>query len=126
MGLGRERDRSRVVAGRAYTDVSVRAPHANSLAQRRDALGRFTLSVSGDAAGLLRFEFSCVDRRTAPRFKMAWWGDQQSTLADDGVLIVPFGCLSSAAHARPGPRSAEDPGLPECQRRVQYQERGAG
>jgi hypothetical protein len=58
-----------------------------------------TLGVSGHAAGMLRFEFSCVDRRATPRFKIAWWGDRQqgpsdaahlSFTADDGVLIVPL------------------------------------
>jgi hypothetical protein len=57
------------------------------------------LGVSGRAAGLLRFEFSCVGRRATPRFQIAWWGDQQSApadaahlsfTADDGVLIVPL------------------------------------
>ncbi|MFL9963460.1 hypothetical protein PQR02_20795 [Paraburkholderia sediminicola] len=58
-----------------------------------------TSGVSGRAAGLLRFEFSCLDRRATPRFQIAWWGDQQSAPAgaahlsftgDDGVLIVPL------------------------------------
>jgi hypothetical protein len=40
-----------------------------------------------------------VDRRATPRFKIAWWGDQQqgpadaarlTFTADDGVLIVPL------------------------------------
>ncbi|RKT26244.1 hypothetical protein B0G69_1982 [Paraburkholderia sp. RAU2J] len=57
------------------------------------------LGVSGHSAGMLRFEFSCVDRRATPRFKIAWWGDQQqgpadaahlTFTADDGVLIVPL------------------------------------
>ncbi|SIT36285.1 conserved membrane hypothetical protein [Paraburkholderia ribeironis] len=58
-----------------------------------------TLNVSGHGAGLLRFEFACMDRRATPRFKVAWWGDAQSGPAeaahltftgDDGVLIVPL------------------------------------
>ncbi|MGF6871724.1 hypothetical protein [Paraburkholderia sp. MM5477-R1] len=55
------------------------------------------LGVSGHNAGLLRFEFSCMGRRAAPRLRLAWWGDQQSAAAanltftaDDGVLIVPL------------------------------------
>ncbi|WP_341313012.1 hypothetical protein WN982_16570 [Paraburkholderia sp. IMGN_8] len=57
------------------------------------------LGVSGHGAGLLRFEFACLDRRAAPRFKIAWWGDKQpgpsdaaqlTFTADDGVLIVPI------------------------------------
>ncbi len=58
-----------------------------------------TLGVSGHNAGLLRFEFSCADRRVTPRFRLSWWGDQQSApgpaanltfTAEDGVLIVPL------------------------------------
>jgi hypothetical protein len=57
------------------------------------------LNVAGRAAGLLRFEFSCVDRRATPRFQIGWAGDQQAGpvgaahltfTGDDGVLIVPL------------------------------------
>ncbi|MGQ7939364.1 hypothetical protein [Paraburkholderia sp. D1E] len=57
------------------------------------------LGVSGHGAGLLRFEFACLDRHATPRFKITWWGDKQPGpsdaaqlmfTADNGVLIVPI------------------------------------
>ncbi len=58
-----------------------------------------SLALSGNDAGILRFEFSCIGKRAEPRFRVLWWGDDQSgplestTLrftADDGPLIVPL------------------------------------
>jgi len=55
--------------------------------------------VSGRDAGLLRFEFTCMNKTTQPNIQVFWWGDKQpgSTeaaslrfTADDGTLIVPL------------------------------------
>jgi len=66
------------------------------------------LGLSGRDAGLLRFEFSCVNKATdsntqtkaiEPRIQVFWWGDSHQGpfeassvrfTADDGVLIVPL------------------------------------
>lgn len=66
------------------------------------------LALSGRDAGLLRFEFSCVNKAidsntqtkaTEPRIQVFWWGDSHEGpfeassvrfTADDGVLIVPL------------------------------------
>ncbi|KTD63699.1 hypothetical protein Lsan_1132 [Legionella santicrucis] len=56
-------------------------------------------SVSGHNAGLLRLNFSCVDRQGEPRLQIFWWGDKEGGpsetasikfTADDGVLIIPL------------------------------------
>ncbi|WP_413658186.1 hypothetical protein [Paraburkholderia phenoliruptrix] len=58
-----------------------------------------SLKLSGHAAGILRFDFACFDRRAEPRLTVSWSGAQQAGpsaagqlhfTADDGVLIVPI------------------------------------
>ena len=60
-------------------------------------LSRFALS--GDDAGLLRFDFSCLGRKSEPKIQVFWWGDTQTGpaetrslrfTAENGVLIVPM------------------------------------
>ena len=55
--------------------------------------------LGGHDAGLLRFDFSCVDKNAAPRLQVFWWGDEHegpfesSSIkfsADDGTLIIPL------------------------------------
>lgn len=57
------------------------------------------LGLSGRDAGLLRFEFSCVNKAIEPRIQVFWWGDSHQGpfeassvrfTADEGVLIVPL------------------------------------
>jgi len=58
-----------------------------------------SLKLSGHAAGMLRFDFACFDRRAQPRLTVSWSGVRQEGAAgagqlqftaDDGVLIVPI------------------------------------
>lgn len=58
-----------------------------------------SLGASGRNAGLLRFDFSCLNKKTDPRIQVFWWGDvpggptEASSLkftADNGALIVPM------------------------------------
>lgn len=57
------------------------------------------LKLSGRDAGLLRFEFSCIDRNQDPKMQVFWWGDSESGPSEassmrfaleNGVLIVPL------------------------------------
>lgn len=57
------------------------------------------LDISGKDAGLLRFEFSCLNKKFEPEIQVFYWGDDQPGptevasfrfTADDGVLIVPL------------------------------------
>jgi hypothetical protein len=67
-----------------------------------DPFLRFDISsfnLSGRDAGLLRFNFSCINRGVEPRIQVFWWGDNHEGpfeissirfTADDGALIVPL------------------------------------
>jgi hypothetical protein len=57
------------------------------------------LNLSGQAAGLLRFDFACVGMTAEPRIQVFWWGDDHQGpfesfsvrfTASDGTLIVPL------------------------------------
>lgn len=57
------------------------------------------LKLSGHDAGLLRFEFSCIDQNQEPKMQVFWWGDSESVPSEassvrfaleNGVLIVPL------------------------------------
>lgn len=57
------------------------------------------IKLSGSDAGLLKFEFSCVNRHQPPKMQVFWWGDAESGpneassvkfALEDGVLIVPL------------------------------------
>ena len=56
-------------------------------------------NIPGKHAGLLRFDFRCLQRNVEPRLQVFWWGDSQNGpteaaslkfTADDGALIVPL------------------------------------
>lgn len=58
-----------------------------------------SLDLSGRDAGLLKFDFSCINRSAEPRIQVFWWGDghggpfEASSVrftADDGTLIIPL------------------------------------
>ena len=58
-----------------------------------------SLGLSGRDAGLLKFDFSCINRSAEPRIQVFWWGDDHSGpfeassvrfTADDGILIIPL------------------------------------
>ncbi|MBC7405452.1 MAG: hypothetical protein H7252_07185 [Cytophaga sp.] len=67
-----------------------------------DPLLSFDISgfnISGHDAGLLKFDFSCMNRSAEPRIQVYWWGDGHDgpfeaasirLTADDGLLIVPL------------------------------------
>jgi hypothetical protein len=55
--------------------------------------------LAGRDAGLLKFNFSCINRSAEPRVRVFWWGDNHEApfelssirfTADDGTLIVPL------------------------------------
>lgn len=57
------------------------------------------IKLSGSDAGLLKFEFTCVNRHQPPKMQVFWWGDADSGpneassvkfALEDGVLIVPL------------------------------------
>ncbi len=57
------------------------------------------LELSGREAGLLRFDFACVDKNSDPNVQIFWWGDDDEGafeassmkfIADNGTLIVPL------------------------------------
>ena len=57
------------------------------------------LAIAGRTAGLLRLEFTCLNRTAEPRLLVSWREDQQAGpdeaasvrfTADDGVLLVPL------------------------------------
>lgn len=57
------------------------------------------MAISGREAGILKFEFNCLDRKAQPQIEVFWWGDGRERAypgaslrftADDGVLIVPL------------------------------------
>lgn len=61
-------------------------------------------AISGREAGLLKFDFECLDRKTQPRIEVYWWGDERERAypsaslrftADDGTLIVPLDAFPS-------------------------------
>lgn len=58
-----------------------------------------SLDLSGRDAGLLKFDFSCMNRSAEPRIQVFWWGDHHGGpfeassvrfTADDGTLIIPL------------------------------------
>jgi hypothetical protein len=58
-----------------------------------------SLNLSGGDAGLLKFDFSCINKSVEPRIQIFWWGDGRSGpnetnsirfTADDGTLIIPL------------------------------------
>lgn len=57
------------------------------------------LGLSGRDAGLLKFGFTCADRKTDIRIRLWWWGDDRNGpieesrivfTADNGTMIVPL------------------------------------
>lgn len=55
--------------------------------------------ISGRRAGLLRFDLYCFGKKSEPRLRVFWWGDQREELfenyqvrfnAETGTLIVPL------------------------------------
>jgi hypothetical protein len=57
------------------------------------------LGVNGRNAGLLKFDFKCLDETAEPRMQVFWWGDHRSGphealsvrfTANNGTLIVPL------------------------------------
>jgi hypothetical protein len=58
-----------------------------------------SINLSGREAGILRFDFTCLNQSATPRIQVFWWGDSDNgrdeTLsirftADNGTLIVPL------------------------------------
>jgi hypothetical protein len=58
-----------------------------------------SLNLSGRDAGLLKLDFTCMNRSAEPRIQVFWWGDghggpfEASSVrftADDGTLIIPL------------------------------------
>lgn len=56
-------------------------------------------NISGDKAGLLKINFSCLGQRATPQIQVFWWGDEQngpfeeSSIkfeAENGTLIIPL------------------------------------
>lgn len=56
-------------------------------------------SISGDEAGLLSLDFSCVEQKAQPQLEISWWGDEQPQsynesevkfTAENGHLIIPL------------------------------------
>lgn len=59
----------------------------------------FNLRLAGMEAGLLKFDFTCIDQTAEPTIQIYWWGDQQTGanelaslrfIADTGTLIIPL------------------------------------
>ena len=58
-----------------------------------------SLSLSGREAGLLRFDFTCVNKRAESQIQVFWWGNDDKGpselysirfTAENGTLIVPL------------------------------------
>lgn len=57
------------------------------------------VNVSGKSAGLLKFDFECIQKNEDPKLQVFWWGDERSQpfesssvifSGDTGTLIVPL------------------------------------